>query len=173
MATATLNLPVTTARLSDGSTSNAAPQYSLRKGSETAPAKHITTLDFDASTQENVTYQFTMPQNYASAPVLRLQWMANATAGSCVWACKLGAVTSGDADTPVEHALATAQSATTATNATEARRLNETTITITNTDSVAAGDLVFLLVYRDAANGSDTLSVDAELIHASLDYVTT
>ena len=76
----------------------------------------------------------------------------------------------GDADTPIEHADASAQSTTTATNATEARRLNLTSISITNLDGVAAGDLVVLVVYRDAANGSDTLAVDAEFIGATLEF---
>jgi hypothetical protein len=113
-----------------------------------------------------------MPQNYASGGTVRIQWMANATTGSAVWGARVGAVTPADADTPVEHAEAAATTTTTATNTTEARRLNETTIA-PSFDSAAVGDLVFLLVYRDADNASDTLSVDAELINVSLDYTTT
>jgi hypothetical protein len=173
MAISSLGLAPRSAIVPDGTTNNAAPQYSLRKGSETAPAKHIVTADFDASTAEHLWWAYTMPQNYSSGPIVRIQWMANATTGSVVWGAQIGAVTPADADTPIEHVLATATTATTATNTTEARRLNETTITLANLDSLAAGDLFLLHVYRDAANGSDTCTVDAEVIAFSLDYTTT
>lgn len=172
MATSTLNLPVTAATPGDGSAGNAAPQPTRRIGSESNPKKSFMTYDFDAATDEHLWWTFIMPGNYASGGVVRLHWQANATANSAVWAARLGAVTASDADTPLEHASAAATTATTATNTTEARRLNETTITLANLDSVAAGDLVFLLVYRDADNGSDSLTVDAELIAVSLDYTT-
>lgn len=173
MTTATINLPVTAATLPDASTSNAAPGMSRRKGSETAPAKFLITADFDASTAEHLWWNFQAPQNYASAPVLRIHWMANATSGSVVWSAQLGATTAADADTPIEHVMATATSATTAANATEARRLVETTITFANLDSLAVADEVYVHLFRDAANGSDTCTVDAEVLSVSLDYTTT
>lgn len=173
MATATIGLPVTAGILPDGSSGNAAPAFTRRMGTETNPKKAYMTADFDSAADEHLWFTFTMPQNYASAPIVRLLWMANATTGSVVWGARLGAVTAADADTPVEHAEAAATTATAAANATEARRLVSTTITLANLDSVAAGDLVFLAVYRDADNGSDTVSVDAELVSASIDYTTT
>jgi len=143
-----------------------------RQGTESNPKKHFLTLDFDAATAEHAWWTFPMPARYAAAGAitLNISWMANAVANSCVWACRLGAITAGDVDTPVEHASATAQSTTTATDTNEARRLNLTSISITNLDGVAAGDLVTLVLYRDAANGSDTLAVDAELIGAVLEF---
>lgn len=173
MATATLNLPPVSGALPDGSTGNAGPAFARIQGTETNPKKHFVVADFDAATDEHLWWTFVMPQNYSSAPIVRLLWMANATTGSVVWGARLGAVTPSDVDTPIEHAAAAATTATTATNTTEANRLNQTTITLANLDSVAAGDLVSLLVYRDADNGSDTVSVDARLISVSLDYTTT
>lgn len=173
MATATINFPVMAASLPDGSASNLAPQMVRVKGSETAPAKHYVTANFDAASQENLWFNFQMPANYASAPIVRLHWTANATTGNVVWGARIGAVTPADADTPVEHALAAVTTATTGVNGTEARRLVETAITLANLDSAAIADEIFLQVYRDGANGSDTCSVDAELVSISLDYVTT
>lgn len=175
MATATLNLPVTAGQLPDGSASNAAPQFTRRKGSETAPAKHFVTADFDPSTDEHLWFTFTMPQNYASGPVLRVVAMANATTGVALVGVRMGAISSGDADTPLEHASAAASTATWTANVTEARGQVTQTITVSNADSVAAGDLVFLLFYRDADGtaGTDSLSVDLEVISLSLDYTTT
>jgi hypothetical protein len=173
MATSSILLMPGSAVLPDGSASNASPGLTRRQGSESSPKKHYLTLDFDASTDEHAWWTFRMPTDYASGGTVKIQWMANATANSCVWNARIGAVTPSDADTPVEHAEAAASTTTTATNATEARRLNETSIALGNLDSLAAGDLVFLLIHRDADNGSDTLTVDAELIAASLEYTTT
>jgi hypothetical protein len=49
----------------------------------------------------------------------------------------------------------------------------ETSITLTNADSVAANDWVVVTVFRDANNGSDNCSVDAELVAVSIEYTTT
>jgi len=172
MATSTLNLPVAAAVLPDGTTSNAAPAITRNQGTEGSPKKHFLTANFDAATDEHLWFQFRMPANYVSGGVIKLLWMANATTGTCRWGARLGAVTASDADTPLEHDQAAASTAGTATNATEARRLNETSITLANLDSVAAADLVTVLVYRDAdgTSGTDDLSVDAELITAAFEY---
>jgi hypothetical protein len=170
MATSTIILSIAAAVPSDGSASNAAPAIVRFQGTEANPKKHFLAAAFDAAADEHLSWTFRMPADYVSGGAVKLEWMANATANSAVWGARIAAVTAGDADTPVEHAAAAASTTTTATNATEARRGNATSITLANLDSVAAGDLVFLLVYRDADNASDTLTVDAELIAASLEY---
>lgn len=173
MATNQIDLNLAAAEPPDGSTSNIPPNMVKRKGTETAPAKFEKVAQFDASTRQDLWWTKTMPQNYASAPIARIQWIANATAGSVVWGMRVGAVTPGDADTPLEHAMATASTATTAANATEAFRLCETLITLANLDSLAPGDLVNFNLYRDATNGSDTTSVVAEVLSVTIDYTTT
>jgi hypothetical protein len=87
------------------------------------------------------------------------------------WQAQLGAVTPADADTPLEHAFAAAATVTTNVNTTEARRLTESSITLTM-DSAAAGDLIELFLFRDSADAADTATVDAELVFAVLEYVT-
>ncbi len=99
--------------------------------------------------------------------------MANATSNAVKWQTKVAAVTPDDADTPLEHAYATADTTTTNVNATEARRLTATSITVSNADSVAAGDFVQLLLFRDSADGADTCTVDAEVMAVALEYTTT
>lgn len=171
MATGTLILPIAAAQPPDGSTNNAAPALSIYKGSNTAPARFGLIASFDASTQEHLWWTITLPSNYASGGTLRLLWAANATANAVVWGCSIGAVTAGDADTYLEHVQASAATTTSNVNTTEARRVTEATITLT-TDSMAASDLVTLCVYRVAANGSDTCTVDAELLSVAFDYTT-
>lgn len=172
MATATINLGIRAATPSSGASSNAAPGITRRFGTESNPVKTFETADFDASVAEHLWWTIAMPQNYASGGTVRILWVANATSGSVVWGSRINAVTPGDPDTPLEHASAAATTTTTSANATEARRLNVSTVS-PSMDSVAAGDIVFVLVYRDATNGSDSCSVDAEALSFSLDYTTT
>lgn len=173
MTTATLLIPVTASTPGDGTTNNVSPPLVRRKGSETAPAKFMVTADFDPSTNQHLWFNMQVPANYASAPIVRLHWMANATSGNVVWGAQIGCITPADADTPIEHVMATASTATTGVNATEAMRLVETAITLANLDSITIADEMFLHVYRDAANGSDTCTVLSSLLSISLDYTTT
>ena len=174
MATGYRTLLPAAAVLPDGSASNLAPAIVRNKGSETAPAKHWLSLDFDPTNNENAYWNWRMPGNYASTPVAVVQWSTTVTtAANVIWGARLGAITAADADTPAEHALAAASTVTTANNTTEAGRLIESSITIANADLVAGGDLVFLHVYRDAASASDTLTAaDAKLILVEFQYTT-
>lgn len=169
MATSTLNLPIAAAQPPDGSTSNAAPALLVAKGTGTAPVPFNLYAAFDAATDEHLWWTFICPANYLSGGTVRLSWACNATTGNCVWGARVNAITAADADTYLEHNAAAATTATTGANGTEALRVIETTIS-PSMDSLAASDLVRLLVYRDADNASDTLSVDAELLSVSLDY---
>jgi len=168
--TRTLELMPGAAILPDGSTGNLAPALMRMKGTETAPAKFFLYLAFDSANNEYAYWALRMPTGYTSGGALKLLWMANATSGAVVWFGGIGAVTPADADTPVEHALAAPTSAVTNVDTTEARRLVESSITLANLDSVAAGDFVFVRVYRAGANASDTCTVDAELVNVVLEF---
>lgn len=172
MATQTLNLGINAAQPPDGSTNNAAPELKVQIGTGTAPVPFNLVAYFDAGTAEHLWWTFTCPDNYASGGTFRLLWGANATSGSAVWGARVNAITAGDADTYLEHNAAAATTATTAANATEARRAVETTIA-PSVDSMAPDDLVRVVIYRDAGNGSDSLSVDAELQSVAFEYTTT
>lgn len=171
MATGSIILPIGAATPPDGSTNNLAPAIQAYKGSNSAPARHGLRAAFDATTDEHLWWTITCPDNYASGGTLRLLWAANATSNAVVWAASIGAITAGDADTYLEHAQATATTATTNVNTTEARRVTETTIA-PSVDSMAADDLVTILVYRDANHASDTCTVDAELLSVVFEYTT-
>jgi hypothetical protein len=177
MATGTILLPVTAAVPPDGSASNAAPAFLRAQGTESSPKKHYIYAAFDASTDEHLWWTFRMPTDYASGGTVKVQATANATSATTARVgVKIGAVTPADADTPLEHATATATTGAWSTNTTEARRLVELSLDCSsNLDSVAAGDFVALLVYRDAdgTSGTDDLAVDWELVAVSFEYVTT
>lgn len=173
MATGTVLLPPNAAVLGDGSTDNTAAGMSRRVGSLTGIDNFFLTLDFDGagSGVESAWWQFRLPANYASGGAVKIQWMANGTSNAVKWQAQVSAITPDDADTPLEHALSSAATVTTNVNTTEARRLTESSITL-NMDSAAAGDLIQLVIKRDANDGSDTSTADAELIMASFEYTT-
>lgn len=172
MTTSAIHLSIKAASVPDGSTSNNPPIIAKQKGSETAPAKFFDAASFDPSTRNDLWWNLQVPPDWASALVIRIHWQANATSGSVVWGARVGMTTPADADTPIEHVMATAATTTTATNATEANRLNETVVTVSSLDGMAIADEMFINLYRDAANGSDTCSVAALVLSVSAEYTT-
>lgn len=172
MATGSILLVPGAAILPDGSATNAAPAIQRVKSSASAPAPYFVQLAFDASTEEWCCFSFRMPADYSSSPVLKVQYkMASATSGDVIWGGQIAAVTDGDATDVDAKAFATANTATVTVPGT-AGHIDEASITMTNADSVAAGDFVVVRVYRDADAGGDTATGDAEFVGAALTYTT-
>jgi hypothetical protein len=115
-------------------------------------------------------WQVRMPADYASAPVLKVQFkMVSATTGNVVWEGRLMAVTPGDSQDVDADGFAASNTDTEAVPGT-AGHLDEASITLTNADSVAAGDFVVIYLARLGADGSDTATGDAEMLVAALEY---
>lgn len=169
-------LPPSAATLSDGSSGNATPQIERVQGTEANPKKHVIVARFDPTTAEYITFDLKLPPAtvLGASPTakLNLLWasIAAITSTNVVWAAQIGAVTPADADTPIEHASAAAQSVVSANNTTEAGRLISAQIAFSNAqaDGMQPDDLLTIIVFRDAANGSDTLAEDARLYGAEL-----
>jgi len=122
----------------------------------------VAVLDFDATTDESAIFLGIIPEaaSLGSGLKIRIVWTAaTATSGACVWDASLERMTTDiDADS-----FDTIASVTTTTNATSGVP-NYSEITLTTIDSVTAGDGFRLKINRDANNGSDTMTGDAELI---------
>lgn len=144
----------------------------LTKGGTNFPAVG---LAYDATAAENAFWMF-RAVNYASGNLtLGLDWYADtASSGDVVWSAAIAAITP-DADTQdIEtKAFATANTVTDTHLGTTGKRLHRCTITITNLDSLAAEDDVWLKIFRDAANGADTMTGDAVLAGATASYLST
>lgn len=110
-----------------------------------------------------------MPQAYAGgALTAKLYIITAATSGSVVWEVYVEAVTDADAtDLDAAASWDTANSATVAVPAT-AGYLDVVSVTLTNKDSVAAGDLVRFGVRRDSDAGGDDAAATAYLIAMSI-----
>lgn len=173
MATGSISLPIGAAVLPDGSASNAAPAIQRVKSSASAPSPYFLQACFDAATKEQLMWSFRMPPDYASAPVLKVQYkMASATSGNVIFEGRIAAVTDGDATDVDAKAFAAANTSSATAVPGTAGHIDEISLTMTNADSVAAGDFVVLYLARDAANGSDTASGDMEIIGVALTYTT-
>lgn len=128
-------------------------------------------LAFDADTDEDIFFRFTAT-GYVGSPVLRIHWYADsASSGDVVWGCQIACITPNTDSQDIEtDALATAQTVTDTHLGTTGQRLHETTITISNTDSLAAGDDVLVRLYRDANAGGDTMTGDAVVTRSAFEY---
>jgi hypothetical protein len=127
---------------------------------------------FDAVTDEMVLCEFRMPGNYASSPVLKLQYsMASATSGNVVLGAEVMAVTPGDAANINTDSFDIINTATSTVPATTGH-MKEVSITLANADDVAAGDYVVIRIRRDADSASDTAVGDLELWTIMLEYTT-
>jgi hypothetical protein len=172
MTTGSVLLTPGAAWVPDGSASNLAPQITRVKSSGTAPGVYFPQLLYDAATDEWACWAFRMPADYASGPVLKIQYkMASATSGDVVWDGRLAAVSDGDSTDIDAKVFASANTATVTVPGT-AGFLDEASITMTNADNLAAGDFVVLRIARNGSSGSDTATGDAEFIGAALTYTT-
>lgn len=124
---------------------------------------------FDAATLEAIYFSL-VAWNYGSGNVsVLVDWYATATTGSVVWGSSMLAQTPGDAQSVLTDALATAATTTTSASGT-ASGPTRTTVTISSLDSLASNDVVRIKVYRDAANGSDTMAGDAKIRLVTVQY---
>lgn len=124
----------------------------------------IAVLNFDASTDESATWVSIMPEaaSLGSGLLIRIHWMAlSATSGTVRWGAQLERMNT-DLDSDSFDTAETAGTATSGTSGIPA----VTQITLTTIDSVAAGEMYRLKVYRDAdgTSGTDDMTGDAQLI---------
>lgn len=123
-------------------------------------------LDFDAATDEAAVFSGYLPGNYGGGGLtVKILWAAtSATTGDVVWAAAIERNADGGTDIDADS-FATAQT-TTATAPGTSGVLKYSSIAFTsgaNMDSLAANEAFRLKVSRDADNGSDTLTGDAEV----------
>ena len=126
-------------------------------------------LAFDDTTSE-VCYSppFRMPASYTGAGTLKADIeyaMLSATSGGVVFGVSVEAVTPGDALDLSGSASFDTENTNSGTVPATAKYLQEITVTLTNKDSVAAGDMVRLKLARKPADASDTATGDAYVLN--------
>lgn len=164
-------LPIDGATLPDDSTGNKSAAVERKKSSAGAPSPHFMQALFDDTTEEFLYWSFRFPGDYGSGLTAKIQYkMATATSGKVDFDVALMAVTPGDIQDVDADSMSTVNSGDETVRAT-AGHLGEISITITNTDSLVAGDFIVIYLKRDADDvTNDTATGDAEVIGFSLEY---
>lgn len=134
----------------------------------------VSALAYDGagSTEEKAYWKF-KASNYGSGNLtLVLRWYAaSGTTGDVVWGCRIAAVTPDTDTQDIEtKAFDTQETVVDSHLGTTAKRLHTCTITIDETDVLAADDTVWIEISRLPGNGSDTMAADAQLAEAELQY---
>lgn len=133
-----------------------------------ATRNSIAVLEFDASTDESIFWVWVAEEaaSLGSGLKVRIHWMAaSATTGACRWGAQLERMNT-DLDSDSFDTADTAGSTTSGTSGI----ITVTEITLTHIDSVAAGEMFRLKVYRDAdgTSGTDNMTGDAHLVAVEL-----
>jgi len=127
-------------------------------------------LDFDAATQENAFWDVRMPSNWdASTVTAQFIWTATNT-GNVVWGIQAVGFSDDDA---LDTAHGTAQEVTDGVTVANDVMISAATSALTIGNSPAAGDYTVFRVYRKAADGADTCTVDARLLAVRIAYTVT
>lgn len=123
-------------------------------------------LAFDASTAEKAFWGFAAPQGLTGTLYAVIYYMmASATTGGLAFDIAVEAVTDGDTlDLDTTSSPGTVNTVTTTAVPTTAGYLGRLVCTLTNDDSLIAGDYMRLSVERAVSNGSDTATGDCYIL---------
>ena len=128
-------------------------------------------LAFDASTQETAYWTLVAPQGLTGALSCVITYMmASATSGNIEFEVALEAITDADAtDLDATTSFDTVNASGAITVPGTGGYIDQVSVTLTNADSVAAGDLLRISISRDADDGTnDTATGDLYLLIAEL-----
>jgi hypothetical protein len=126
------------------------------------------TLDFDTATQEHAQFLIAMPKSWNEGTVsFQALWTAAGGTGGVAWG--LHGVAVSDQDN-LDAAFGTAQVVTDTLGTAGYLHQTGESAAVTIAGSPTENDLVAFQIYRDVANGSDTLGQDALLLGLRLFY---
>jgi len=123
-------------------------------------------LAFDADTAESVIFNGSMLRDYLAASILvDIDWVsASAVVGDVVWGIEIERIAPGAQDIGSDGFAA--QITGTSTTSGTTGIITRTTITLTQAqaDAITAGDGYRMRVQRVAADGGDTMLLDAQIV---------
>lgn len=125
-------------------------------------------LAFDTTTAETCYWTFVAPQGLTGALTAIVTYRAaSATSGTAAFSVALECITDGDTtDTDSASSFATANSPSAVTVPGTAGYIDQYSITLTNADSIAAGDYARLSLARNVS--SDNASGDLQVLAVEL-----
>lgn len=128
-------------------------------------------LAYDATTQETAMWTVAAPQVFTTPLTAVLSYvMASATSGGVVMEVLVEAITDADAAPNLASATSydTVNTSAASTVPATAGLLKQISVTLTNGDAIAAGDLVRIAIRRAPANAGDTAAGDLYLLAAEI-----
>lgn len=129
---------------------------------------NIKTLDFDASTEEYAWFCLPAPSYYdLSTITAEFHWTAASGSGDVIWGIAGLARSNDDA---LDTALGTAVTVTDTLITANDEHLTSDTSACTIAGTPAKDDLLTFRIFRKAADGSDTLGVDARLLGVTIRF---
>lgn len=123
-------------------------------------------LDYDATTEEAAIFRGVLPSNYAGAGfTVGIRWAASGvTTGNVVWGVSFERQQADSHDMDADS-FATEKTVTDAAPGTDGQHTKaEITFSNSEIDGLLAGELFRVKVARKAADASDTMAADAELL---------
>ncbi len=132
-------------------------------------------LLFDDSQTESCLWQFRLPDNYGSAPILTLTYAnASATSGKIDMEVDIMAISKTDVQDIDSASFDTINEISGGTTVPgTAGNIDQIDITLTNNDSMTARDLVIIRLHRDHDDADDTATGDVEVLTSTLKYTST
>lgn len=122
--------------------------------------------DFDASTDETIHLAFWLPSNYLSGGTLDISWLTTVTTGNVVWKTASVLVHPASEASPTDLDAAvfgTVTAQTAAAVPATAGQVTQSSFSLGITGG-HAGDLLRVMLGRDADNTSDTAAADLKLL---------
>lgn len=126
-------------------------------------------LEFDASTAEYAQFIRTLPNNWNLGTITaKFYWtIATTSAGNVVWGIRARSYPDNSA---LDQAFGTAVTVTDGALTAAYTHISSATSAMTIGGTNALGNPTIFEIYRDAANGSDTLAIDAQLLGLEITY---
>ena len=147
----------------------ASAQMQIKQSSAAVPSPRWIEWLFDDTTDEHIVTHFTCPANYVGSPVLRVKYKClSATSGTVAWEARVMAYTPGDAADADADAYAAVNAASETVPGTAGYE-DSIDITLTNADSLAAGDELNIALNRDVS--ADSVTGDIEVRGCEFRYV--
>jgi hypothetical protein len=132
----------------------------------------VSSLDFDGVTAEYAQFWVRMPKSWDEGTVTaQFYWSHASTTTNFGVRWGLQGVAMSD-DDAIAVAYGTAQEVTDTGGTTNDLYVSPATSAITLAGTPAAGDMTAWRVYRDPANGADTMAIDARLMGIAIFYTT-
>lgn len=124
-------------------------------------------MDFaDGANTLSAQWHMRLPADFTSTMAVAIKWFTTATAGDVVW--QVASICVADAETS-DPAFNTASTVTDTAKGTTLQQNDAAIATLTIT-GCAAGELLYLRVFRDPTTGADTLAATARLVGVELTY---